>query len=322
MNYKINRKLDNSYKSLQERFYFISSYEDPDNPHLYGLNEQMKNFYRFEAIKRKYYEISESKYYRLRYEDFLKNISEFIKPGQLLIEFSCGACYGADLFHRYGYRYIGIDLAIPALQRYKLSNPKVQLVGGDVYRLPIRSCCADIAVSLYSIEHTVWPALCLDEMFRVVKPGGYIVLIFPEYVTRKYRYMKSVVLGRSCGGILAKFLSGYWLDGILSFMELQFIYLPKINNLHRRIFRDKQFSFLINTSPRCLTTYPRTVEDDAIYFACEEEIAKYLTNKGCTIGLRGSDINKKDKFNIKGIFEKRGFVLARTPHRLNCVKHI
>jgi SAM-dependent methyltransferase len=49
-------------------------------------------------------------------------------------------------------------------------------VRGDAHALPFRDGSADLVVCLQVLEHCIRPAVVLDEIFRVLRPGGRLVL--------------------------------------------------------------------------------------------------------------------------------------------------
>lgn len=92
-------------------------------------------------------------------------------------------------FVRAGYRYTGIDLSLGMMQtlRRKLagmdSSKHLQLCQGDIMQLPLASSRFDAAIMVH-ILHLVddWQ-LVLDEVGRVLKPGGRIALANDERIT-------------------------------------------------------------------------------------------------------------------------------------------
>jgi phosphatidylethanolamine/phosphatidyl-N-methylethanolamine N-methyltransferase len=78
---------------------------------------------------------------------------------------------------------IGVDLSEPMLRRAqnrvarsRLSQVEA-LVRMDAMRLGFRDDCFDFVVAPYVISTIPDPRIALDEMFRVTKPGGEIVLV-------------------------------------------------------------------------------------------------------------------------------------------------
>lgn len=51
-------------------------------------------------------------------------------------------------------------------------------------RLPLRDACADVALSIFNLNHLVDPARGLAEMVRVLRPGGRLVLVLDDVSPR------------------------------------------------------------------------------------------------------------------------------------------
>jgi SAM-dependent methyltransferase len=79
-----------------------------------------------------------------------------------------------------GHRIIGIDWSQDALRRAGTRLPYV--IRGELTEggLPLRADCADAVVFSEVIEHLVDPDSALDEIRRVLKPGGHLFLSTPN----------------------------------------------------------------------------------------------------------------------------------------------
>lgn len=278
------------YGSLIERFKWTSSYECPEHPSLVLLDAQMKRFYREEAIRQGYHQLAESG--NLTWDDhpLHKAVIEMIGPGDTVVEFSCGSGYSVKHFLKTGCRYIGFDLPAQELARTKRAMPFARLVAGNAYQAPFASASADLVVSFYSLEHVVWPQRYLNEMLRVARCGGHVALAFPDYVADpKMHCLGSMRFGRSPGGIRHKIARSFWLDAIQSIIERKLLYRRQVGKLRKSIYGEKRVRFLINTVPICLATRYES-DNDAIYFASEEEVAQYLIQRGCTIRKLRRDV--------------------------------
>ncbi|WP_328550495.1 class I SAM-dependent methyltransferase [Streptomyces sp. NBC_00366] len=79
-----------------------------------------------------------------------------------------------------GHRIVGVDWSQDALTRARthLSYPvRGELGGGG---LPFRTACADAVLFSEVIEHLVDPDAALDEIRRVLRPGGHLLLSTPN----------------------------------------------------------------------------------------------------------------------------------------------
>ena len=117
---------------------------------------------------------------RVRYQEYapwmpgLMGFNSF--AGARLLEVGCGM--GTDLlqFARGGARCTGIDLTPRSIaitrQRFALYEQRVDLLIGDGERLPFASNTLDVVYSNGVLHHTPDTARAIQELHRVLKPGG------------------------------------------------------------------------------------------------------------------------------------------------------
>lgn len=104
--------------------------------------------------------------------------ASFLSAGELVLDVACGTAANAawlkDRCH-----YFGVDLSITALQRP--IDFRLRLACGDADCLPFHSDSFGAAIATYVLEHAVDPTKTLQEMCRVVKPHGKIILLGPAW---------------------------------------------------------------------------------------------------------------------------------------------
>lgn len=122
------------------------------------------------------------------YENILRLAQE--RVGDLhdakVLEVGCGR--GATLLHlvKHGALGTGLDYADSAiefcreLQRNAGVNDRVEFIRGDAFDLPFEPATFDVVYSIGLIEHFVDPALLLAQQFRVLKPGGCLIVQVPQ----------------------------------------------------------------------------------------------------------------------------------------------
>ena len=91
----------------------------------------------------------------------------------ILYDLGCGEAAHKEFFLSYADKYIGIDWA------GSIHDTKADIAADLNKPLPIESNVADTVVSLSVLEHLCEPQSMLNEAFRILKPGGNIVLQVP-----------------------------------------------------------------------------------------------------------------------------------------------
>jgi len=296
----------NSYGSLPERFSWISSYENSKAPELVALDRSMSRFYSGSDPSGYHLTAQELNQNLLDGDHLLQQAAiEAARAGDVVLEFSCGGAAFAPYYERRGARYFGFDVHLPQLPRSDALR-----VAGSAYSAPIASAIADLVISFYAIEHVSWPAAYLSEMIRVTRPGGRIILAFPDYLVGGGPRLPSVRWGRSHGGIRPKLARGAYTDAVQTYLEQRIVYRWMVAKLRRQVFTERRLRFMIHTSPSCFVA-PWSIDTDAIYIASEEEVTLYLSRNGCKIEQRSGDLRDNSGNPLGARYRGHAFISAR-----------
>jgi len=96
-------------------------------------------------------------------------------------------------------RYVGIDVSTTAVRAaHELRRPGAY-AAMDAERLMFADASFDAVISLYALEHFTHPRQTLDEIARVLKPGGVLALLSISY-DRPWGTIPSVRMGAVRGG--------------------------------------------------------------------------------------------------------------------------
>lgn len=105
--------------------------------------------------------------------------------GRRVIDIGCGEGYGPALLADSAEEVLGIDIAPEVVEHassdYRAPNLSFEVM--DVGSLDVGSRSFDVAVSLQVIEHIVDESGYLQEMARVLKPGGAALITTPNRLT-------------------------------------------------------------------------------------------------------------------------------------------
>jgi len=95
-----------------------------------------------------------------------------------IVEVGCG---GGALFDVFGAdRFLGIDYAASGLAYTAHRFPNAALICASADQLPLADACAEAIVAQHVIEHLPnYPAAC-REWFRVLRPGGSLLVLTPN----------------------------------------------------------------------------------------------------------------------------------------------
>jgi len=100
------------------------------------------------------------------------------EPGEVILDAGCGTgIFTADILET-GARVVGLELSIAMLRRAlsKCPGQTFQSIIGDMRRLPFADASFHKAISITAVEFIQDARIAVEELFRVTKPGGFIVV--------------------------------------------------------------------------------------------------------------------------------------------------
>jgi SAM-dependent methyltransferase len=198
---------------------------------------------------------------------------ERIPPGSRVLEVGCGdgSCAREMACRVPGIRYVGMDLNSEAWK----GQTGFEFIRGSADALPFPDGSFDMLVSMFVVEHLVFPAKFLDEAWRVLRQGGRLLTVAPDFL---HTPMASEEIGCSYGAGREKLRGGRILDALLTAYDTRW----RIARARRRrdaALRRGACSFPILLTPRCLRLPGFVPDCDAVYPACPEELVNYLRKK-------------------------------------------
>lgn len=181
-----------------------------------------------------------------RFFKVVEELSNVVKDrGQKILDLGCGNAIYFQLFnHPTTY---GIDLSIGKLKRAKKF---LNSICAGATNLPFKNEMFDVVLCSEVIEHLFEPKKCLNEMFRVLKKGGFAIITFPNTGALQKR-LALLFFGRS-KGINYHFNK----EHIRFFAEKDMKYLLKPYNVKIKKIRGSGFLFFRDWNFVCNIYFP------------------------------------------------------------------
>jgi demethylmenaquinone methyltransferase / 2-methoxy-6-polyprenyl-1,4-benzoquinol methylase len=98
------------------------------------------------------------------------------RPGQLILDLAAGTGTSSEPFTSAGATVIPSDLSFGMLQVGKHRRPHLSFVAADALRLPYADGCFDAVTISFGLRNVEDPTAALQEMRRVTRPGGALVV--------------------------------------------------------------------------------------------------------------------------------------------------
>jgi SAM-dependent methyltransferase len=115
-------------------------------------------------------------------------------PGELILDVGCGRAIDAAHLRQKGANVVGLEPSNVMLRRAKeyLSKNKTQvaLTQGVAEYLPFRSHCFDKVMCKGALDHFFSPTKTMEEIARVLKPGGETIIAIANFNSLGFRLGK------------------------------------------------------------------------------------------------------------------------------------
>jgi len=98
------------------------------------------------------------------------------KPEERLLDAGCGTGIFTSLYSAAGSRITGLDLSLPMLNYCRGKLPGAGLLQGNMLTLPFKNESFDTVISVTALEFIEDAVSAVDELFRVTRPGGRILV--------------------------------------------------------------------------------------------------------------------------------------------------
>lgn len=113
------------------------------------------------------------------FDSFKRVVAIYQNPK--ILDIGCGTGFNIAYLHQLGYHQVlGLDFSPDALE-YGRARQLNELICGDAEKLPVHPDCCDIVLTLDIIEHLKDDRGALSEIFRVLRPGGTLIVFVPAF---------------------------------------------------------------------------------------------------------------------------------------------
>jgi SAM-dependent methyltransferase len=142
---------------------------------------------------------------RYRRESHLESVAGFDDhPGQVMVEVGCGVGTDGSRFLEGRARYLGVDQSGVAVRTARQTFDMLDLGGlvaqGDATALPLRSQTVDFAYSNGVLHHIPDTDAAVQEIHRVLRPGGQCLVMV--YHRSSFNYRFNILILRRVGATL------------------------------------------------------------------------------------------------------------------------
>jgi SAM-dependent methyltransferase len=201
-----------------------------------------------------------------------KKIVEYAETAAAVCEIGCGKANILKHYPAFCSKYTGLDFSAamladnakkyPGAQFFTFESPEVFPAGNEKF---------DLVFCVFVLEHVSRPAVFLDECKRILKPGGKLVILCPDFLGRGR--MTSQRSGYSEGNAKEKLKKYKFIDAIVTLFDNR-VRIPYICKQYAQKAAVEPL-FLVNCSP--VMFVDKFIPDvDAVYVTYKKEIVAYL----------------------------------------------
>ena len=109
-----------------------------------------------------------------------RQMRRYLPKDGAILEAGCGLAKWVEFLNRQGFKARGIDFSAVAIQKSRELWPGIEVVQGDLRKMPFDTGRFQAIVSFGAVEHDpAGPHASLKEMLRVLEPGGIMYCSVP-----------------------------------------------------------------------------------------------------------------------------------------------
>ncbi len=212
--------------------------------------QEVRNFYEMKYSEAWHgIQMGKSRFTKMWYRSFIQHcIPHLSLAGSRVVEVGCGAGLLGAFFSQQGARFFGVDLALSAVSQFP-RNGSLQCFPtvADATLLPFPTGTFDLLLCMEVLEHALEPVVLLDECFRVVRSGGYLVFSTPNLLSLT---LGPKVLGDLGIGFFRRYVGRQIIDKWMTSLQLRRLLgvrgridIQRAVRLHPPFFEQLDFRF-------------------------------------------------------------------------------
>jgi 2-polyprenyl-3-methyl-5-hydroxy-6-metoxy-1,4-benzoquinol methylase/GT2 family glycosyltransferase len=269
----------------RRRFNWVASTDAEAEARLHLLSHLMVGFYSRPETRRAYQAMidDEANSQPLTEAELRKAI--LITKPETVLEVGCGSgrIFGRLLNEGMTARYTGVEVSEDVVVVNRKRFPTAAWHAGTSDNLPVQHNSQDCVFAYYVLEHCAFPKHFLENLLDTVKPGGRLLLTFPDI-------MISGIFGSQALGWDRKTAKEHLRKGHLAHAFIRLwdtrIRLPAAL---RRVGQ-KVGTFPVNLNPQCFEPGIKIEPNiDAIYVASRAEVQAWAMARGCQVNFPGGE---------------------------------
>jgi demethylmenaquinone methyltransferase / 2-methoxy-6-polyprenyl-1,4-benzoquinol methylase len=98
------------------------------------------------------------------------------RPGERVLDVACGTGTSSYALARAGATVVALDFSPGMIEEGRRRHPNIEFVEGDAEKLPFGDDEFDAVTVSFGLRNVEHPKMALAEMYRVLKPGGRLVV--------------------------------------------------------------------------------------------------------------------------------------------------
>src|SRR5690606_38196465 len=98
------------------------------------------------------------------------------KPGERILDVAAGTGSSSAPRAKSGAQVVALDFSPGMVEQGRARHPKIEFVLGDAEKLPFGDDEFDAVAISFGLRNVAHPQAALAEMYRVLKPGGRLVI--------------------------------------------------------------------------------------------------------------------------------------------------